>query len=368
MKISNIIVAATLALSIVLTGCSTNNSNDQKVHEFSSTRVDTNSLKNTVIIPTMDSDIVSGKNMVYCSTFQLAWNELKNGIIKEDIKVQSSPSIVESLNKGVGSKEDISDKDYVAMVGYAKDNIISQINSTLKDKFKDDAPFVEVINLQPTDIFAYSFLYKNLRFKKEFESLKTPIQFKTANGVSEVKGFGVEKYSDKSEHEEFGRQVDIFDYEGSNNFIVRISSESDNDEIILAKVRPESSLQKTVESVSSKISSSSAGKLSKNDTLQIPKFDFNISHSYSELLGKGFRNAGFEDYFILDARQDIMFLLDEKGAVLKSKSKIHSRIKGVEESRSFIFDEPFLMYLKEKDGKHPYLALWVENPELMLRN
>jgi hypothetical protein len=33
--------------------------------------------------------------------------------------------------------------------------------------------------------------------------------------------------------------------------------------------------------------------------------------------------------------------------------------------RHFVFDRPFLVYLKEANGKEPYLAMWVANSEVM---
>jgi len=35
--------------------------------------------------------------------------------------------------------------------------------------------------------------------------------------------------------------------------------------------------------------------------------------------------------------------------------------------KHLIFDKPFLFCLKEKNGKYPYFAMWVDNAELMLK-
>lgn len=45
-------------------------------------------LKKTHITPHMEVPIQSGQNLVYCSTFQIAWNKLKDDIIQEDIKAR----------------------------------------------------------------------------------------------------------------------------------------------------------------------------------------------------------------------------------------------------------------------------------------
>jgi hypothetical protein len=70
--------------------------------------------------------------------------------------------------------------------------------------------------------------------------------------------------------------------------------------------------------------------------------------------------------------QDTRFKLDEKGAVLKSRAffmamKAEAPAPGNAKPRMFIFDKPFLIYMKQKIGKYPYFVLWINNPELMLK-
>jgi hypothetical protein len=92
---------------------------------------------------------------------------------------------------------------------------------------------------------------------------------------------------------------------------------------------------------------------------------FDITHSYNELIGRFFINKNFEEYFITEAVQSIRFKLDEKGALLKSES----RIGGAPISprpKFLIFDKPFLLVMKEKKGTYPYFAVWIDNAELMV--
>ena len=56
-------------------------------------------LKKTHITPHMEVPIQSDQNIVYCLTFQVAWNRLKDDIIKEDISVQTPVALVPFLNK-----------------------------------------------------------------------------------------------------------------------------------------------------------------------------------------------------------------------------------------------------------------------------
>jgi hypothetical protein len=267
------------------------------------------------------------------------------------------------LNKSLSGKNDLSEDSYIAMAGYAQDNIVQKINNALREKFSKVSSPIDVQFTDPLDILAYSFLYKELKFKTEFEALEHPLEFKS----EEVKSFGIKEFSGKIKHTQLSTQVDVIDYRDYSDFIIRLKPEYKNDEIILAKIQPEETLLQTVEKVMSRIRSSEPGTLINNDVLVIPKLSFNVTHNYEELISKDILNKGFTKHFIREARQDILFSLDEKGAVLKSHTIVLFPVKSVVMNRYMIFNEPFLLYLKEKDAKYPYFVLWIENPQLMIK-
>jgi hypothetical protein len=37
------------------------------------------------------------------------------------------------------------------------------------------------------------------------------------------------------------------------------------------------------------------------------------------------------------------------------------------EPRRFVFDSPFLLFIKEPQARYPYLALWINNSELLVK-
>ena len=322
----------------------------------------------TTVTPHMEEKITPGKSLLYCSTFQIAWNELKDNIVKEDIRLTDEPPIVPFLNKSLSTKGDISEDCYVAMVGFGKDDIVAEINKALREKFGEEAPVIKE-PLGHEHALAYAYLYKNLEFKLAFESLKDPISFTSSDGqVTKVRAFGIKKHSDKERHIKIAKQIEILNYKDTSDFIIRLKSASPKDEIILAKVKLEETLLETIKAVATRVEKASPVSLDRDDTLQIPKFEFDLEHSYSELLGKHLKNKGFEGYWIAKAIQSIRFKLSEKGVVLKSEARIIlESARGMEQPKRLIFDRPFLIYLKEKGARYPYFALWVDNAELMVR-
>ena len=322
-----------------------------------------NQSSKTIVTPHLNQKMVKGKNLLYCSTFQLAWNELKDKIIKEDIKLQNEPSMVGILNKKYASKADLSTNSYVATAGYGRENIINKINAALKNKFGTNAPKLKDM-LMPDDVIAYAYLYKNLVFNPVFEEIKNPIKFDSGNTI---KAFGINKFEYK--HKKIAEQITIPYYKNSDEFIVKLTPKGSNDEIFLAKIQPKGNLSDTLKYAQSKINIFNNDYLEEGDTLQIPKFDFKIDHSYDELVGKRLLNKNFNRYVIAKAIQNTSFKLNEKGAILKSEAKIIMQkcIAVQKAPKKLIFNKPFLIYLKEKRAINPYLVIWVDNTDLLVK-
>lgn len=323
-------------------------------------------LNQTAVTCYMQEKISKGENLLYCSTFQIAWDKLCDEVLKEPLKLSGNPVAQRMLNERLTGEDDISEDYYLAMAGFNRDNIVEKIKKALKEKF-DETPGLDLTLENPDDILAYAFLLKDLKFDKEFESLDKPIMF---NGNIPVQAFGIKEYSFTTEHAKLSRQLDILDYRDDNNFIVGLKSSSPKDEIILAKITPKGTLLETVEFVLSRIKSQPPSKIRDGETLRIPKLDFDLLHFYSELTGRDFLNKGFKMYSISQAVQSIRLRLNEKGALLKSEAAIVAMTAIPDPSpkpREFIFDKPFLILLKEKGARYPYFAMWVDNSELLLK-
>ena len=334
-------------------------------------RADSKDLKHTIITAHLEEKIVPGKNLIYCSTFQLAWNELCDKIHNEDIRLQDEPPMVKILNKKLTTKADLSEDCYLAMAGFGKNGILKNINRALRSKFGAITPTLQG-QFAPQDVVAYGFLEKDLKFATPFESLKKPIEFRSGSSTVEVEGFGIKEFRpEKAAHAKLAEQFSIVHYRGPRKddhtpreeiLVVRLFARSRDEEIILAQAEPGPTLLNTINSVDKALQKGRSVHLSRKSTLRIPKLDFDIRHSYGDLLGKNLQNADFTGYHIAWARQDIRFRLNERGATLRSWA-----LFGVKSELRPIFSGPFLLYLKEKTGKYPYLAIWVDNPEILMK-
>lgn len=317
------------------------------------------------VTPHMEAPIRPDQSIVFCSTFQIAWTDMKTDIIGEDIRLEKPLELVRYLNRSLSTKEDVTDEDYLAMVGYGSDDIADKINKALKEKFGSEAPHVDEKYNSDDVILAYAFLMKELLFENAFEDFTNTIPFYGENNETRVRAFGISKYSDEL-NRKLRDQVEVIDYVNYRDFIVRLKSKHPDDEIILARVKPERTLLETYQTVNARIARSVPVLLVENDILHIPKFDVSIDHSYSSLLGLFLLNKGFEDYFVAEARQDVRFMLNECGAAVKSEAVFAIKKGPPVDFKVLVFNGPFMLYLKKKGGANPYLAIWVGNAEVLV--
>jgi hypothetical protein len=363
MKISEmfVFVVYSLCISLFMCGCG-NETPEENYTEIP--RIESSTLKDTVITPHLEAKIVEDKNVIYCSSFQLAWNMMQDDIIKEEILLDGDPPMAAFLNKQISTDKDLSEDCYVAMADKLTEKFLAEINAALKEKFGDQAPPEVKEPINQLNYFAYAYLFKNLLFKNSFESLKDPVNFQFGDKISKVKAFGIKEYKDNRKCRKMAKQLSVIDYDFAEgkNFIISLKSKSENDEIILAKIEPEENLLKTIEKVQAKVKESKDYKMYQRDTLQIPVLDFNLRSSFNELCGKNMKNEGWEEYFFIKAMQDIRFRLNEKGALLKSEVRLDMVLC---KSTNLIFDKAFLIYLRQKDARYPYFAIWTGNDEIL---
>ena len=125
-------------------------------------------LKSTIVTPHLEQKIEKNKNVLWCTTFQLAWNEFCK-VLGGKVKVKPSSSMVDILNKRKTNKEDLDEKDYVAMAGKG-DACIDEIRYELKRKFAGQASPELLNKYTQMDIIwiIYAYLFKHLPFEHVF--------------------------------------------------------------------------------------------------------------------------------------------------------------------------------------------------------
>lgn len=327
---------------------------------------------NTVVAGYLEKPLEAGKNTVYSSAFQLAYNELANEIIQEKIRIRGCLELCYFMNKHLDEKPNIKDSDYVAIAGYNRDDIVKKIQEELNKKFKDDTPIVDINLKRPDDILAYSYIRKIVEFKSKFEEIEEGVAFNN----EKVKAFGLNSFKDNLKDAlNLKEQVKLYNYKDENDFIVKLKDKNREEEIILAKVKPGITLYETAKKVIEDLENNEPEDIEDGDILKIPMINFSIEHNFKEMEEKMILNKNFEEYYIDKAIETIDFSLDESGAKLEAEGKIVSKKIGLNIGRKLIFDKPFLIIMREsneskykslkKPPKSPYFVMWIENNEFM---
>jgi hypothetical protein len=358
-----------------------------------SDRPSSENLDQTAISAHLEAEITTGQNLLYCASFQVAWDQIVDDMVGEPLQLEGEPATAQGLNKGLVGKKDIAEDCYLAMAGFGRDGIVEQVKKALREKF-NRSPGLDLNLNSPDDILAYAYLEKSIPFDTEFDTLEDSLLFSDGQAVA---AFGVE------EPVEAAAQVLILDYQHPDEFIIKLQASPTlgdeflfgraapdrpriTDDIILAKVAPQATLRETVDTVldrssdegreRARMAARRAGQGSRLlsprldpqcEVLRIPKIDLDVQHRYSELLHKLWLNEGFEEYRLSKAVQAIKFKLNEKGAELSSEAGMVAYLGVAQEPRKFIFDKPFLLCLKEREARYPYLAIWIDNSELLVK-
>jgi len=319
-------------------------------------------LKNTRVTAHLQQKHEAGKNLLWCATFQAAWDEL-SGVLKGPVRLGDEPEMAAGLNARLASRGDLAPDSFVTRAGFVRDGVIDAIQADLKRLFEGKASpalLPAAGSLKPEDIVAYAYLFKSMAYETPLARDSNPLHF----GGAAIQGFGIWKTDSADLWNRRARQVSVLRYRDADDFIVSLSTKDPKDLLLVARMKPGATLLETVETAVKRADAGSPSAFRAHDAFKAPVLNFDLTRIYGEIIGKTLRNEGFAGYFIADARQNIRFRFDESGALLKSEALLVPKDGGSE--RHLICSGPFLVLMRRAGAKMPYFALWVEDPELMV--
>ena len=362
---------ALLGLFCIVAVC-TSRSHDESFTEEGLFETDASELKCTIVTPHLEAAVVPGEGILWCGSFQLAWNEACS-LFGGGLRFGDEPTMVTVLNKRTFTRQYLDAESYVAVADLVENDVHRQIVQQLECTFAGEATphYIppEGLTPRPQDVVVYAYLYKNLEFQTPFERLAEPIVF----GGSQVPCFGIgEEY--KSKHFEMLKQLQILDYQNEDDFVIELRTKGVRDRVILAKVQPGTTLEATIEAVQNRAANSDPASPQIGDVLKVPKFNFDITRRYRELEGKKLLHTNpslASDLVVGSAIQNVRFQFDEKGVRLRSESHVTFGCGGPPPPpptrHIMVFDEPFLLLLQRVEADVPYFAVWVANPEVLVK-
>ncbi len=229
-------------------------------------QVDATELKTTRVTPHLETPITEGANVLWCGTFQLAWNEVC-ALVGEDLHFAGKePEMVAILNKKSFVKDDLDEASYVALADFVRNDIHGRIGRELLRKF-DGRASPKILpspadTPRPQDIVAYSYLFKNLEFGVAFERLEQPLAF----GKSHVSCFGIGEVFKPGQRAMYDH-VRLLDYQNPDDFIVELHTKSEGDRLVLAKIQPGKTLRKTIVAIQDRMAHAKSLQAAVGDVL-----------------------------------------------------------------------------------------------------
>ncbi len=324
-------------------------------------------LQQTVILPTLDTPIPEGKSAIWCASFQLAWNKLKNDIAKGSIRVQGAEVVAERLNQAEQSEDDLNEESSYSAAGFIKQGIIEKIQADMAQKFPNVPK--PVFREDPLDVaIAYAYLKAEVKFNHPYFDNREPAAFQVGKEDStEVRFFGVPR---KAVEKELRNQVELlyFDF-GNHYYAIDLCTSSSPNQLVLASMIRKATLSETLSDLSNKsadyLSKEQSFRFGHGDILLVPNMHWRIEHHVKEIEGsdKPLLNPSMRGTWIDQAIQVIEFKLDRQGAAVFSESKEITHKGGLD----FMFNRPFLLYMKKRGAEHPFFVMWVDNAELLIK-
>src|SRR6185369_287203 len=268
-------------------------------------------LKQTIVVPTLDSAIPQNKSAIWCATAPMAWQQFEKDIAGGPVVVEGAEAICQSLSKSPNPNLD--PKDFYVAAGLMEKGIVEQIRKEMAVKFPDaKLPDLDPI---PEGAVTWAYLAVALEYSFHFNDSEKPLEFQDSKGnKTPVQAFGIrEQDKDKGENS-FRSQVEVL-FQKDGAFAVDLSRKTQPYQIILARMDRQPTLASTLADLNKRIAAETSKGLSEAAVLLVPKMHWKIDHEFQELIGNIVtpRISGGK---WIKAHQSVQFRMDRKGVVL----------------------------------------------------
>jgi hypothetical protein len=368
-----------LALAIVLFSFWAHSNKDSYPFSFDG---DSDQLKQTVVVPTIDTPIPKWKSAIWCASFQMAWNQLRSVSDGGPLQIEGAEAVADRLNHAEVSQSDLDPEAYYAAGGLVRGGIAETVQREMARRFAK-APCPEFVNAESAIAIAYAFLQAQVKFDHPYVENQQPFVFEELKGPQVlVKSFGISGYLPA---ERIRSQVELL-YSGGpkmmrgepSEYALDLCKDSSPNQVVLALIQRKESLKEALKDLDTKMAQYPPQELENQgyrgylqqlrlaDTLLVPNMHFRLAHHFHELEGsdKRITNGSLAGLYIGDASQTIQFKLDRSGVSLSSEASLAVFAA----PRDFLFNRPFLIYMKKRGAKHPFFVMWVDNAELLIKN
>jgi hypothetical protein len=282
----------------------------------------------------LDTPFPEGQSAIWCGSFQLAWNKLRDDVLKGPIHIQNAEEVAERLNRAAFSMADLAPEMSYAAAGVNADGIQEKIRGDMAKLFPDAA--LPEMDADRRGLTAFAYLRAAVSFQEPYLLNSEPFSFTDGLGRSvPVASFGIPK-SNRDVPSRLREQIEVLfatpdeSKRQVSEFALDLCKHSSPNQVVLACLPRKKTLAETLTSLQEKIDAFRARLLAEpihrddsfdfNDRLLVPIVNWDIRHHFRELEGedKVLLNRGSSRGYVQTALQSIQFRLDPQGASVAS--------------------------------------------------
>lgn len=349
-----------------------------------------------------------GVSLMWSPCGQAAWDELRAYHKVAEIEMTPRSHTAEVLNAFKWERDKVLPSGTVIFAGDDSEAFRKQIRDDLRKRCGSKAaemigPYVppgpvggDSNAIRIKSALIVSAFARVLRFPGSFTDDAAPKTFLNSSGREcRTYGFG----TSGAQSESYGDSVRVLDDDLKGRFCLRLklAGEGQDHQEFLVLLRDASLLnldgaigriralideprqpERIVESAGQKLIYTD--RLETNEILWIPELHAALSTDFQDLVGKQYLRQGGFWWQIREAQQLLNFRLNHNGALATAVFKIapdfltstgsaagaSATAPRAHYKKVFIFDKPFVASFWREGAEYPYLACWVDGPEMLV--
>lgn len=319
--------------------------------------------ENKIDLLTLFSSKTKSPDRAWVGTFQLVFNDMKNNILKQEVKFVDITPTEEliGLNNEEFNSSMLNESSYYTSYGETSPEAKEKIKKDIKRKFNETSDILDMGDWERGigKYYAYAMLKKKFEFLKEFDELEE-VSFN--NSEEKFDFFGIKPDS----NEDLDKNVRVLFYENENEYAVQLLTKND-DIVYLYRTNDDKSFEALYKAMIKKSNNyTGARKFQEIDTLMVPELKVDLMRDYPELCEKEIEGTNPPMIFST-AIETLKFEMDRKGGKIKSEALIMTDLAMVApdfdkpKPRHFNFDKTFNLFLIDAGKENPYAAFRIEN-------